>query len=670
MANDNEKKIIDLEGLTTYNTSLQTYLSENYATKQEAAVASVNGATGTVVLDADDISDTNTTNKFVTSSEKATWNGKSTITANPSGTGTDLTTIGINGTTYSIPSGGTTVVANPSDTASTDLTKLKVGTTTYGIPSGGTTVVANPSGTGSTDLTKLQVGTDIYNIPSGGGGGGTTVVANPSSFPTGKLSKVQIGNATYMVNDFEKTLKFTVYISSPNTIVEASGYNYDFIEWGDGTIDTQSSHKYAQVGTYNGTVYGITTIMSRVFYQCNSLTSVTIGNGVTSIGENAFYGCSKLTSVTIPDSVTSIGDYAFAYCTYLRSVLIPDSVTSIYSHAFFGCNQLENVTIKFKDLYIDGAAFTKNQYEALKKVAMIPTQHNASLTVNVSAFGTTYQQDYAITTRLNIFIDTLSAGLPNLSIYDDTQGSAQPAFYFCVPYNSMGAVQLAPLLNVQPIIEEDISCKSPLYSFSVDTGLLRYMIEKFTRQSSSGCLNDAYTSFCRLFAKAFPKFIVHDPASQFFGPKYTYEISIDGTNRQDAYTVVYELTGGSSGGSSGSGSGSGSGAGSGSGSGSGGDCGLNIYLDNYYTDRIPTYQVQLVTSIADMFWQYFDDVSTAIDTFIRNAIGDSYTISLILGRPSEGWFEYKMLNWYDFLNAWSAGDMEAQSGDGMLSYTN
>ena len=35
-------------------------------------------------------------------------------------------------------------------------------------PSGGTTVVANPSGQAITDLIKLQVGNDIYSIPSGG----------------------------------------------------------------------------------------------------------------------------------------------------------------------------------------------------------------------------------------------------------------------------------------------------------------------------------------------------------------------------------------------------------------------------------------------------------------------------------------------------------------------
>lgn len=39
-------------------------------------VISVNGQTGTVVLDADDIDDTTTTNKFVTAAEKTTWNNK------------------------------------------------------------------------------------------------------------------------------------------------------------------------------------------------------------------------------------------------------------------------------------------------------------------------------------------------------------------------------------------------------------------------------------------------------------------------------------------------------------------------------------------------------------------------------------------------------------------
>ena len=76
------------------------------------------------------------------------------------------------------------------------------------------------------------------------------------------------------------------------------------------------------------------------FAYCHSLTSITIGDGVTSIGNYAFSDCTSLTSITIPNSVTSIGEYAFAYCGSLTSVMIPDSVTSIGSSAFYGCSNL------------------------------------------------------------------------------------------------------------------------------------------------------------------------------------------------------------------------------------------------------------------------------------------------------------------------------------------
>ena len=46
----------------------------------------------------------------------------------------------------------------------------------------------------------------------------------------------------------------------------------------------------------------------------SSINTLIIEDGVTSIGKYAFYNCTSLTSVTIPNSVTSIAESAFEGC--------------------------------------------------------------------------------------------------------------------------------------------------------------------------------------------------------------------------------------------------------------------------------------------------------------------------------------------------------------------
>ena len=101
----------------------------------------------------------------------------------------------------------------------------------------------------------------------------------------------------------------------------------------------------------------VVSIGGKAFYNCKSLTSVTIGNSVTSIGESAFMGCKSLTSVTIPNSVTSIGGWAFYWCHSLTSVTIPNSVTSIGKYAFYGCSSLASITIPNSVTSIGDEAF-------------------------------------------------------------------------------------------------------------------------------------------------------------------------------------------------------------------------------------------------------------------------------------------------------------------------
>ena len=111
--------------------------------------------------------------------------------------------------------------------------------------------------------------------------------------------------------------------------------------------------------TYSGTTYSVTSIGEGAFFECSSLTSVTIGNSVTSIGNAAFADCSGLSSVTIPNSVTSIGVAAFADCSSLTSIEIPNSVTSIGEQAFWGCSGLTSVTIPNSVTSIGDYAFNK-----------------------------------------------------------------------------------------------------------------------------------------------------------------------------------------------------------------------------------------------------------------------------------------------------------------------
>ena len=97
--------------------------------------------------------------------------------------------------------------------------------------------------------------------------------------------------------------------------------------------------------------------LSAVFFSCNALTSVTIGEHVRSIPDSLFYGCTYITQLTIPNGVTSIGMYSFNGCQRLTSLTIPDSVTNISSYAFYNCYGLTSVTIPASVTSIGQAPF-------------------------------------------------------------------------------------------------------------------------------------------------------------------------------------------------------------------------------------------------------------------------------------------------------------------------
>ena len=127
----------------------------------------------------------------------------------------------------------------------------------------------------------------------------------------------------------------------------------------NGLYDYSGSVTIPATVTCNGTTYLVTSIGKFAFYNCSSLTSVTIPNSVTSIGVSAFDSCSGLMSVSIPNSVTFIGNGAFSYCSGLTSVTISNSVTSIGDEVFSGCSGLISITIPNSVTSIGNWAFNE-----------------------------------------------------------------------------------------------------------------------------------------------------------------------------------------------------------------------------------------------------------------------------------------------------------------------
>ena len=207
--------------------------------------------------------------------------------------------------------------------------------------------------------------------------------------------------------------------------------------------------------TYNETTYSVTSIEEWAFYNCSSLTSVTIANSVISIGNNAFYNCRSLTYISIGNSLTYIGYDAFYNCSSLNtlnfnaincndfynlspffdcpittinigdsvqripnrfakelssltSVNIGNNVTSIGNKAFEGCSSLQNITC------------LATNPPTLEDNTVFPNPNTATLIVPCGS-----SEDYSTSTWNMFFAGRISESGYNVevSVNDETFGS-------------------------------------------------------------------------------------------------------------------------------------------------------------------------------------------------------------------------------------------------------
>ena len=194
---------------------------------------------------------------------------KNGIVANPSETASEtLTKIGIAGTTYDLPSGGSTVEISQLMTSGTQIAVFTVDGDTYRLraPSvsisqtqtSGTeiakinntsiyapTIEANPSGTASGTLTKLGINGTVYSISGGGGGADnyagyvsvdmtTALDGNPPNLNSGSFNKnvvqtqlTDMSGNTYAITEaglYELKVVASIHGSSALSSSDASEY--------------------------------------------------------------------------------------------------------------------------------------------------------------------------------------------------------------------------------------------------------------------------------------------------------------------------------------------------------------------------------------------------------------------------------------------------------------
>ena len=123
------------------------------------------------------------------------------------------------------------------------------------------------------------------------------------------------------------------------------------------------------------------TISKQMFYDCDSITNVTLENTVT-IGEQAFCNPSSgetfIETLILPEGITSIGNYAFTRMQVTKLV-IPSTLVTLGNNIFDGCKKLETVVLL-------GSTLGINMFNSCSSLKVLVLTENFT-TCNSNAIG-------------------------------------------------------------------------------------------------------------------------------------------------------------------------------------------------------------------------------------------------------------------------------------------
>lgn len=195
----------------------------------------------------------------------------------------------------------------------------------------------------------------------------------------------------YAFSDCSSLVEFTVAPENPNFDAE------------DGLLYYGNVLKLCPTGRTSAIVKdGTKEIGDKAFYECASLSSVSLPTSIYEIGSQAFGYCSMLQTIELPQMVSILKSNVFASCTSLKSIVIPDNVTTLTSNLFGGCSSLSNVTI--------GAGVTKIEksvFSRCNNILVINVKTAVPPVVEVGSNGFVPENVYSIA-QLNIPVGSIA----------------------------------------------------------------------------------------------------------------------------------------------------------------------------------------------------------------------------------------------------------------------
>jgi len=170
-----------------------------------------------------------------------------------------------------------------------------------------------------------------------------------------------IGSDANIQIDFGNTVK-NIYAGKVGDVYYGNGFLFYYLEgieipYGVKTIESNAFFNcdhLVKVLLPNGLCH----INEYAFYACDYLTHIDIPVGITEIDSRAFANCGGLVSIDLPDTLTSIGEYAFENCKNLGSISLPSKVKTIGNHAFKDCSSLKNIVLPLGIDKIEFSAFS------------------------------------------------------------------------------------------------------------------------------------------------------------------------------------------------------------------------------------------------------------------------------------------------------------------------